>query len=155
MSVLLPGHQKENGMASLEEAPGLMPAVDCSTESTSNPASLTTHTTDTTDASAGARAIPFAPKNGGSSKDTSYKNAKKLAFETCRDEVWPHIKFVTCEEDRALNSDMANIAFDHIWTPNKAAFWRQHKDVFSRTLQQRRATSAFAMKMQFISEWKV
>ena len=70
----------------------------------------------------------------------------KMASEVARDYVWPYVKFVLCEADKDLQSPMAEIVFGQIMTTSKKDYWEQYREVYTRTVQQKRGTCAHAIK---------
>ena len=74
----------------------------------------------------------------------------KVASGIAREHVWPHVKFVTCEEDKDIESPMAVIALQNILTHSKDYFWETNKDLFVKCIQLKRGTCSHAMKEAFI-----
>ena len=84
------------------------------------------------------------------SEESKRRSETKMASEVARDIVWPYIKFVLCEEDMDMNSDMARLVFGHVVTCSKRTYWMTNKHHYAKAIQLRRASSTHGIKDAFI-----
>ena len=88
------------------------------------------------------------------SEDSRRLSEHKIVSEVARDFVWPHVKFVLCEEDKDEDSPMAKIVFDHVLTSCRETYWDHNRDSCTKALQQKRGTCTHAVKEEFLGEFR-
>jgi len=79
---------------------------------------------------------------------------RKQASKWTRRYIWHHVKFILCEEDADLNSNLAQLAFHKVKdVPCKVSYWKRNQDVYIKSMQQKRAACTHAVKESFMGKY--